>query len=209
MKDIKSKALLTNKEITEFLLVNTDYLYYLNNVANTYAIEPYLLEMILNHYVVNKDSINVDKLQKEIKSVYRFMDVKKVKNTVLVEGVIGKYNIVSFGDKLVNDCRYILDIIRQNKALYYNVNGTKSSIYEIMNLYDKTSPSAVQRFKGLGEMDKEELAESTLYPGSDRTLVRYTMRDAKEELEEIREYESDTKKILNLVGNVTRDDLLD
>ena len=58
-------------------------------------------------------------------------------------------------------------------------------------------------------MDSDELAESTLYPGSDRTLVRYTLQDAKEEIEAIREYESDSKKILSLVGNVSRDDLLD
>ena len=54
-----------------------------------------------------------------------------------------------------------------------------------------------------------ELAESTLYPGLNRTLVRYTMDDMKETLNTIREYESNSKKILNEVSSVTRDDLLD
>jgi hypothetical protein len=58
-------------------------------------------------------------------------------------------------------------------------------------------------------MDSDELAESTLYPGSDRTLVRYNLEDIKEEIEAVREYESNPKKILGLVGNVTRDDLID
>ena len=58
-------------------------------------------------------------------------------------------------------------------------------------------------------MDKEELAESALHPAMDRTLIRYTMDDAKEAINIIREYESNTKKILELVGVVTRDDLLD
>jgi hypothetical protein len=43
----------------------------------------------------------------------------------------------------------------------------------------------------------------------DRTLIRYTMESAKEEIEAIREYESDSKKILTLIHNVSREDLLD
>jgi DNA gyrase/topoisomerase IV subunit B len=78
-----------------------------------------------------------------------------------------------------------------------------------MTLYEKTQPSSIQRYKGLGEMDDVDLAQSTLYPGSDRTLTRYTMEDAKETLEAIREYESDSKKILTLVKNVNRNDLLE
>ena len=78
-----------------------------------------------------------------------------------------------------------------------------------MKIYDSSMPNTVRRYKGLGEMSKSELAESTLYPGSDRTLIRYTLQDAKEEIQAIREYESNTKKILSLVGKVTRDDLLD
>jgi hypothetical protein len=35
------------------------------------------------------------------------------------------------------------------------------------------------------------------------------MEDTDETLKAIREYETDTKKILSLVGNVTRADLLD
>jgi DNA gyrase/topoisomerase IV subunit B len=78
-----------------------------------------------------------------------------------------------------------------------------------MTLYEKTQPSSIQRYKGLGEMDDVDLAQSTLYPGSDRTLIRYTMEDAKETLEAIREYESDSKKIITLVKNVNRNDLLE
>ena len=58
-------------------------------------------------------------------------------------------------------------------------------------------------------MPDKELAESTLYPGLNRTLIRYTMEDAKDTINLIREYESNSKKILNEVGIVTREDLLD
>lgn len=208
MKTLKKKAL-SNKDITLFFMKNNDYLYHINKIAGTYAIEPYLLEMVLNHYILNKNKINVKKLDKEVNSVYRFMHAEKVDGSIMVKGVITKSNLIIFNEKFLADCTELLNIIRDNDSLYYLVNGKKMSLLEIMTLYDSATPNGVQRFKGLGEMDKEELAESTLYPGSDRTLVRYTMQDAKETLEAIREYESNSKKILGLVGQINREDLLD
>lgn len=209
MTDLKKKAL-ENKEITIFFMKNADYIYHLERISNTYAVKPYLLEMILNHYVLNKNKINLSKLQKEIKSVYRFMDARSVgKDNIVIEGVIDKSNLIIFNEKFISDCCNILNIIKENDNLYYLINGQVKSIYEIMKIYESTMPNSVQRYKGLGEMDEDELAESTLYPGSDRTLVRYTLKDAKEEINLIREYESNTKKILELAGTVSRDDLLD
>ena len=55
-----------------------------------------------------------------------------------------------------------VDILKKNTSLYYNIDGKKATLHTIMSLYDKSSPSNVQRYKGLGEMDASELAESTL-----------------------------------------------
>jgi hypothetical protein len=203
------KQPLQNKDITVFFMKNVDYIYHLERIAMTYAIEPYLLEMILIHYISNKNSINLQKLHKDVKATYRFMGAENVQGTIMVKGTIDKSNLVIINDKFISDCHEILEILRNNDNFYYLINGELKSIYQIMTIYNKVSPSSIQRYKGLGEMDEDELAESTLYPGSDRTLVRYTLQDAKEEIEAIREYESDSKKILSLVGNVSRDDLLD
>lgn len=207
-KDVK-KNNISPKDVTKFFYINADYVYYLEKLANTYALNPYLLEMVLIHYISNKNTIKVDKLKKEITSVYRFMDVTTKSGTVIISGSIEMSNLIIFDDRFINEARFVLDILSKNDAMYYLINGKKSSLYEIMKLYESTTPSNIQRYKGLGEMNDGALGESTLRPDGDRTLVRYTMDDVKETLNTIREYESDTKKILAHVENVTRDDLMD
>ena len=78
-----------------------------------------------------------------------------------------------------------------------------------MKKFDQSTPTGIQRYKGLGEMADYQIAESTLRPDADRTLIRYTLEDAKAEIEAIREYESDRSKLLEFVGTVKRSDLLD
>lgn len=206
LKDGKNN--IQDKEITKLFLKNVDYVYYLEKAANTYAIDAYLLELVLNHYVSN-NGIKYDKLSKEVSTKYRFMGVEKSGNTIIVKGTIDKSNLIIISEKFLNDCKYIINIIKSNEKLYYNLNGKKSSLYEIMKCYEAVTPPNRQRYKGLGEMGDTELGESTLRPDGDRTLVRYTIENAKEAVNFIREYESDTKKILSEIGQVTREDLLD
>lgn len=199
---------LTPKEVTSFFLRNADYIYYLTSTASTYAVDPNLLEMVLIHYIENKKSIKYDKLRKEIKSAYRFMDVYKENNIIIVKGSIEKSNLIIINDKFLNDCQNVLRIMDSNDSLHYMLNGKKTSIYNVMKLYESSNPKDIQRYKGLGEMGDGQLGESTLDP-ENRTLIRYTLDSAKESINFIREYESDTKKILAETGIVTRDDLLD
>ena len=203
------KETISNKEITLFLITNADYTYYLEKLANTYSLNIDLVEIILYHYINNKNSINITKLDKEINSTFRFMHCVNRNKIPTVIGSIELSNFVAIQDNFINDASNVLNILKNNKSLYYYFNNKKSSLYTIMKVYNKAMPSNVQRYKGLGEMDKEELSESTLYPGSDRTLIRYTIDSVKEAIDTVRSYESNRKKILDLVGNVTRDDLLD
>lgn len=207
---INKNEALVNKELTSFFIRNADYNYYLESLSETYAIETVLLEDILTNYVENKNSVNFAKLQKLIKSKYRFVDVIKDNKSdiVTVQGVITKSNIAILSDKLFKDCEPILKIMRSNTIFHYFIEGKSVSIYDIMKLYEKTQPSGVHRYKGLGETHQSILEKSVMNP-NERILIQYTMDDIKETVDTIRSYESDKRKILALVGNVTRDDLVE
>ena len=206
---INKKNAMTPRDLNKFFLRNADYIYFLEKTANTYAVDPNLLELVLIHYISNNNSIKYDKLKKEVTSSYRFMDVYKEGKVTVVRGTIDKSNLIIISDKFLEDCKQVLDIMFSNDSLYYLLNNKKVTLYSVMKAYESCTPSGRQRYKGLGEMDDGELGESTLRPDSDRTLIRYTIENAKEAIAFVREYESDTKKILKHTGIVTRQMLED
>lgn len=204
------KEVLSSKDLTIFLYKNMDYLYTLESVSKNYGIETILLEDIITNYVENGNSINFGKFQKYIRSKYRFMDVVKDKSGMLyVEGTITKSNSVPLSIKFFNDCKDFIKIVQSNDYLHYYVDNTPASIYDIMRLYENNQPSSVHRYKGLGETDPKILEQAVMDASADRILIQYTMDDIKETMETIREYESDKRRILSLVGNITRDDLVE
>ena len=75
------------------------------------------------------------------------------------------------------------------------MNGEVRSIYELMVLFNKSAPTSIQRYTGLGEMDGKRLFDSTLDP-QNRTLIQYTIDSVKEEIDTIRYYENDMSRLL-------------
>lgn len=204
---IKNEAL-NNIAITKFFIKNADYTYYLDSISKTYAVLPELLEKVLINYV-SYGKINFKVLQKELNSSYRFINVSQNNGSIVIDATIGKSILLIVNEKLINDCKMVLDILSTNDSFYYNINGVKTSIYDIMKLYKENEPTGIHRYKGLAEYTKQQLSESTLHPEGNRCLIQYTINDIKECLNTVREYESDTKKFLKLTGIVTRDDLMD
>ena len=186
---------LSTRELSSILYKNIDYEDEVNRVAKNHAIDPVLLEAIM---IMVYNKATYAKLSKAIKKQFRFIqDISKDKNgTIIIEGLVGsKYQTVFVNDLLIQESKYILDYIDQNTSMVYKINEEAVSLYELMHMFNKSAPSSIQRYKGLGEMDGKRLFDSTLDP-SKRTLIQYTMEDVKSEIETIKYYEDDMSRLL-------------
>lgn len=176
----------TKKEITKILYNNMDYVHILHHVSRVYAIDPYLLEFIL----YNKN-LSFAKFKSTIEKMYRFTTVTNENGTILIRGLVNQsYQTVFVNDRLFNDCKMLIDLINRSED-YYKINGKKSSLYELMLLFNSFEPKNITRYKGLGEMPAKMLGISTVIPGMGRTLKQYTITDVKKELKLITELQDD------------------
>jgi DNA gyrase/topoisomerase IV subunit B len=201
-----SKTPMSGKDITLLFMNNEDYLFYVDTLADTYGVDPLLLELGLLSHV---NGYAMAETKKKLKDISRFMTMEKSGSNVIFDGTIRESNFMVLGDQLLRECRPLIDIMKKNTSFYFDMNGRPVSLYQVMKSFDESTPKGTRRYKGLGEMDEVEIPESTLLPTSDRTLIQYTLDNMKEEFEAIKAYESDRSKLLQFVGNVKRVDLLD
>lgn len=200
---IDGKVLNTN-DIIDILYNNADYYADLYNMSNRYALNPYLVEMVLCN--LDKDFKSLDKI---IKSNFRFMKYNQIINKVPVfKGLINQQSqTLILNEQFLNDFKFIIEQIRKNKYMYFNVNGSVKSLYGVMELYTKQNNSAnnITRYKGLGEMNPIQLEESTTNP-SNRTLIRYNIEDVEKEIEAMQAMENNKFSIIENI-NITKRDI--
>lgn len=190
-------------QISKLLYVNRDYTYEINKIANRYSVDPILLESVLT--LREESETN---MKKKLKKAFRFIEFSKAGNTMIIEGVVnGKYQTLFYDQRLIDDCKEIINILNKNTQYVYMLNTQYKSIYEIMTIFESTSPKGIERYKGLGEMDGKKLFESTVN-FDNRVLIRFTLEDAKKEVEQIRYYENNINELISTV-KVSRFDVMD
>ncbi len=195
---------ITQQELTKILYVNMDYVYELERITNRYAVVPELLETVL---LLHLSGAKYDKLKKSIEKKYRFLKVTKQNGVPMITGSLeSNIQTLFITDTLFDDCSAILNILKSNSKLSFITNGHKTLLHGLMKAFDEASPKNIRRFKGLGEMDGPSLNESTL-SRENRTLVRYSVEDVKEVVENIRYYENNKDKLLDGV-EVSRFDVI-
>lgn len=189
IKTIKNKDL-TPKEVTRLLYNNADYVAELDKVANTYAIDSYLLEEI----IVNRKQ-PFAKFKSAIKKKFRFLELEQNGNMIIIKGVANeKYHEIFVNDRLFAECKDVIPYIDGSEHEYI-LNGQVVSLYTVMREFNSFMPPRLARFKGLGEMDPAMLGPSTLRPDGDRLLVQYNFENFEKELEEMR-YINSNKDLL-------------
>lgn len=189
-------------EMSKILFRNADYTYEMEKVANGFSVDPFLLESVL----LLKDN-DIKDIQKKMKKIFRFINAKKVGETIVVEGIYNsKFQTLFLDERLLSTCQDLFAIMNKNIDFVYKVNGENLSLYQMMHLFDKLTPPSLVRYKGLGEMDGRKLFESTMNPEK-RTLIRYTVEDVKKSIEEIKYFDTNME-MLYKDTKVTRFDIL-
>ena len=100
-----------------------------------------------------------------------------------------------------------LHILIDGNTKYFLLNDEPVSLYGLMYSYKNYMPKSLIRYKGLGEMNASQLAESTFHPDSNRTLIRYTISSAMDEVQKIKYYEDNKKELIANV-EVNKHDLV-
>lgn len=154
-----------------------------------------------------KPTFSIKSLNSELKKKYRFVNIVESNGVIRIEGLVNqKYQYVFINDKFITACLPLIEMVKNNTDLYYQVNGEKVSIYSLMCRFDEMIPSGLTRYKGLGEQNPEQLGVSALRPDGDRTLIRYTIESAKEEIEAFRHIDNGMASLLREV-RITKADI--
>lgn len=212
--DETGKAL-TPVRFTNIILNNEDYVYEMDTICNIYKIDPNLLEILL---VSRENKLSYAKLRKTLVSAYRFLreeDIVKSGDTIKIKGLIGEganesVQTIFYNERFLQDCHNVFPFISNaisDNAIRFILDGAKVGLYQLMHSIEKSMNVGLYRYKGLGEMEGEQLGESTLLPDN-RMLIRYTTDDIKHDIQIIRQHESDKKLILANIGSVNRIDLI-
>lgn len=207
--DLKGKKI-EPSVFSRILIENSDYVYDFSAIKDRYKIDSRLLEIVLTSYLKKE---KLDTLKKRITSEYRFMtndNIKKIGSTIQIKGLINKrIETLFYNERFIKECETLIPPIQKamrENHMEFKVNGQKMGLYDLVN-DAMNSLGAVSRFKGLGEMNYDQLEETTMSPDT-RTLIQYTVDDIDETIRIIRQYDSNKKLILNKIGMVDRGDLI-
>lgn len=207
--DINGKPI-DSATFTRILIENSDYIYDFSTIAERYKINPILLEIVISSYIKKE---KFETLRKRITSEFRFMEndnITKMGNTIRIKGLInGRIETIFYNDRFIEDCKPLIDPIKKamnENHMRFIVNGQKVGLYDMVSMAMNTIGN-MNRFKGLGEMNADQLAESTMSPNT-RTLIQYTVDDINETTKIIRQYDSNKHMILQETGVVDRSALI-
>ena len=192
------------------LIENADYIYDMKLIVDRKKLDAKLIEEVLISYLKKE---KIEALRKRLVGEYRFIEnsnISDIGDSVRIKGLINRrIQTLFYDDYFINECQSIIPPIKKaldKGSMEFLVNGVRTGLYDTISSA-MNSVASVSRYKGLGEMNPNQLRESTMNPDS-RTLIRYTIDDIDETTKIIRSYDSNKDNILKHVSDVDRGDLI-
>jgi DNA gyrase subunit B len=191
---------------TKYIQDKSDWKNYLNNLVKKeygdYAVDFY--EDGINYYndvnklcdelLITPDLLtfcinctrNGDSIKEKIVKEFPFCKIYEEESKKYIEGTInGTYQNLKLNNNFIGKCEDLANhkvfkhSVSIQKLVKANDNFDKNDIYHIIDsINNSIQPKNVTRFKGLGEMDSDELWETTINP-KNRSLIAVTTENAE------------------------------
>lgn len=211
IKDPKTSKVYTDVELQDILMTNRNYLDELIRLSNHLVIDPIILEYVLIHRKEKNFYKNFRKVFPEL----------NIDDDNVMSGIYeGKYQILIMDylfDKRVSELEKFIQSVDSDKMYFDVMEKTQNgyidrgvmSLGQFLTNCQKYQPVIKTRFKGVGELNAEDLRNNALDPDN-RILIRLTMDDIDRELGKfniLHGDDSDERKLMMAHFKINRDDL--
>ena len=177
----------TKADLTSLIVANNNYDAVVDTIATNNSIFQVLLEDIM---ILVLKKAKFQEYKKVIEKKYPYLKVTQQKGTIVFDGIANDVShLFVLNQNLIHACQPILSYLSKSEKQYI-IDGHKIGLYELIKFYRESEPKNIERAKGLGSLKDFEIGRSTLDPGH-RKLIRYTVKDIEEEIEDIRRVNDD------------------
>lgn len=186
---------ISKSELSNLIIYGKRYLKDMKKTSKQFVTDPLLLEYLMLNSDKLKDG-EIAKFKKILKKKYPDINIIQKKDFIELDGFITiDPQYIKLDKKKIKRLYEIRNYVMDHfdGKLNYIVNDEKCTLYEVARQFKSYEPKGLSRFKGLGEMDAQELKSTTIDP-ENRTLIRLRMKDLEKELDTFNILHSKTNK---------------
>lgn len=162
-----------NSALIDFLIKNERYIEFLKNVSDSNVCSPLFTELIManiSEIGIEKDSVDrwnkliSKKFSKQIKAEWH-------DGRIIISGIKdSRYEMIELDNNLLKSkkTKRLLDLMNQNLLNIHGytiegeINKEDISLYQVLKTFNKYKADGLKRFKGLGEMEAEDLRDTCM-----------------------------------------------